>query len=128
MKALTRSGRRLGGAALACALLFTGACGGAKDEGDKSAPNTAGDPMVAFRSCMEKQGVTMPQGRGNRPSGRPSDAPTARPTDAPRQRPSNRPSMSAEQQKAMQACSSLAPQRNGRGGGPGGPEQNANNQ
>ncbi|MFC9971447.1 hypothetical protein ACFVH6_11195 [Spirillospora sp. NPDC127200] len=121
MKALTRRGHKLGGAVLACALLFTSACGGSEDEGGKNAPDTATDPMAAFRACMEKQGVTRPQGRGpgNRPSGRPSGAPTARPTDAPDQRPSGRPSMSAEQQKARQACSSLAPRRNGGPANPG---------
>ncbi|QKW33226.1 hypothetical protein HUT06_03555 [Actinomadura sp. NAK00032] len=99
------------GAAL---LLLTAACGG----GGSDNPGAA-DPMASFRACLEKQGVKLPE--GGRPSGaprtRPSDAPTNRPSGAP----SNRPSRSAEEQKAMQACASLAPQRGeGRGGPPGG--------
>ncbi|MQY06075.1 hypothetical protein [Actinomadura macrotermitis] len=93
-------------AVIAAALLLTASCGGDK----KPAQNGKGaDQMAAFRSCMEKQGVKMPErGQGGRPSGRPSG------------RPTSRPSQSAAQQKAMQACASLRP-KSGRfgGGGPG---------
>ncbi|MFI6514057.1 hypothetical protein ACIBF1_00690 [Spirillospora sp. NPDC050679] len=123
MTALTRQARRLSGAALACALLFTSACGGDSTNTDSTNP-TGSDPMAAFRTCMEKQGVTMPQGRGG-PSGGPSGRPTARPSGATGDRPNNRPSMSAEQRKAMQACASLSPRRDDqRGPGPRGQGDN----
>ncbi|SNS49543.1 hypothetical protein SAMN05443665_100559 [Actinomadura meyerae] len=114
------------GALSAALLLSTAACGG----GDQDKPGTA-DPMASFRACLEKQGVELPKGGpggrpggpggpGGRPSGRPSDMPSGRPTGTPPTRPSGappsgRPNSSAKDQKAMQACASLAPQR---GGGP----------
>lgn len=133
------AGRLLGGLAVTGALLLTAACGGGDGgKANASSGKSAGaDQMSAFRACMEKQGVTMPD-RGNRPSGapsgRPSGAPSGgpggappsgRPSGAPSGRPSgrpaDRPTRSAAQQKAMQACASLAPQggRGGWGGRPG---------
>ncbi|MWA02188.1 hypothetical protein F8568_017765 [Actinomadura sp. LD22] len=137
-------GRLLGGLTVTGTLLLTAACGGGGGDGKANAGSTkaAGtDQMSAFRACLEKQGVTLPN-RGNRPSGapsgRPSGAPSGgfggarpsgRPSGAPSGRasgrPTDRPTRSAAQQKAMQACASLAPQ--GGRGGQFGPPGNAPN-
>jgi hypothetical protein len=104
--------RRIGLMVAAGGVLLTSACGGGGNGNAASSgkPSGGADPMAAFRSCMEKQGVKLPDrgGRGGPgPSGRPSGRLSGPPSGAPR----TRPSMSAAQQKAMKACSSLAPQR-----------------
>lgn len=134
----TRAIRMLGALAVGGAVLLSTACGNG-DSAAAGSDRTAGaDPMASFRACLKKQGVDLPEG-GNAPGGAPPSArPSNRPTDAPTTRPSggpgagrpsgaptgrppsggrpsgaptNRPTRSAAEQKAMQACASLAPQR-----------------
>ncbi|ROO88833.1 PT repeat-containing protein [Actinocorallia herbida] len=114
--------RIAGGLALAGVLACTAACGG--DEATDGGTQNGGD-FTAFQECLEKNGVSMPQGGGmggggQRPSGAPTGRPSDRPTDMPSGQPTGRPSMSAEQQAAFQECSSLMPQGGGGGGFPGG--------
>ncbi|WP_106399098.1 hypothetical protein [Actinocorallia populi] len=113
------------GLVMAGTLLLASACGGDSGSGDGG---TTGTDMSAFRDCLKKHGVSMPEGGrgGGRPSGGPtvrsSGARTDRPSGAPTGRPSGGPSMSTEMQAAMQACASLRPEapRVTRGG-PGAP-------
>jgi hypothetical protein len=104
--------RELTTVAAAASVLLAAACGGGKTASNGT---PTADPMAAFRACLQKQGVTMPD-RTGRPTGRPSDRPSGRPSG----RPSDRPSRPAAEQKAMEACRSLAPNR-GRGGAPPAP-------
>ncbi|MFC0037294.1 PT domain-containing protein [Actinomadura rayongensis] len=120
--------RELTAVAAAASLLLAAACGDGKTA---SGGTPSADPMAAFRACLQKQGVTMPDRTGRppgrpsgRPTGRPSDRPTGwpsgAPADRPTGRPSARPSRPAAEQKAMEACRSLAPNR-ARGGAPPAP-------
>ncbi len=142
----TGSRRILGVLAVGGVLLLSTACGNGDTTTAGPDKSAAADPMASFRACLEKQGVTLPNGGpaagGTPPSApptRPTDAPSTHPTDAPTThpgapgpgRPTNaptqRPTRSAAEQKAMQTCASLAPQRrNGPGGAPpsGLPQEN----
>jgi hypothetical protein len=92
--------RLLGGTAAAVAVLFSAACGGGSTSqaGVKVSPSGGSGSRAALQACLQKNGVTLPGGGGGGGGGFQS--------------------MSPEQQKAFQACRSLAPGGGfGRGGG-----------
>ena len=142
----TRAMRMLGILTAAGTILLSTACGNGGTAAAGPDKTAVADPMASFRACLEKQGAYIPDGGKapggapptGRPPNRPSDSPTGGPGSPQTGRPSNaptdnpptgiRPTRSAAEQKAMQACASLAPHRvTGKNQGPPPTSQPTNN-
>ncbi|MQM25792.1 hypothetical protein [Glycomyces albidus] len=89
-------------AALAAAALTLAACGGedtADETSDESTASGGGDMLSAYVSCIEEQGIDLPDdfaegfgGGGEMPGFDPENAPSDMPTDMPTDMPSDMPS------------------------------------
>jgi hypothetical protein len=97
--------RLLGPAAALSAVLLAAGCGGSSSASSKTSPSAGGGSgsRQAFEDCLKKNGVTLPSGSPRQGGGQGGGF--------------GGQSMSPEQQKAFQACRSLAPKGGGRGGG-----------
>ncbi|MFG2721942.1 hypothetical protein ACGFW5_27185 [Streptomyces sp. NPDC048416] len=115
----------------ACGLLLVACSSSAASPSAQAKPSASasaqGKGMDAYRQCLAQHGVTMaprPSGSG-RPGGRPGGRPSGLPSGGAR-RPgggggfggsAGGASADPAQRQAAQACASLRPQFNGRGGG-----------